>query len=858
MAITNSETDQYPPQAASLAAADAVCAKYISQASQESHANLANQPGAMPLEAQLRDSELCLNLVLSNARIGLLDWQLQTGTCLFSQQLATMVGYRLNELVPGTIETWEQLLQPDDRVRSRAMIGQYLAGTADRYEMETRLQHHDGSWIWTLNRAQIIEWDAASQPARMIITQLDITDRKQAEDALRRREKILSAVAWSSKELIENRNLFPAIANCLVQIGEATDVDRVYLFVNHCDDNGQWTTSQRIEWNSGFREPQIDNPELRNIPFQDVADFIGPLQQGESYHGVVRLMASTKTRELLEAQQILSLVVIPIFVRGFFWGFVGFDECKYERQWTEAEFSTLAMFAHSIQKTIERQGIEEELETARHAAEEANALKSQFLANMSHEIRTPMNAILGYTALLKDLAVNDQATHYLNAIQKAGNTLVNLINDILDLSRIEIGKIVLQTDDVELARLFEEIKEIFSLKLTEKQLELSLQIDPVLPPALVLDEVRTRQVLFNLVGNAVKFTDRGSIAVIARCLAKDQSGQAVDLQFIVRDTGIGIPVDQQQLIFEPFKQQDGQSTKKYGGTGLGLSISKRLVELMGGQINLESQPGHGSSFIIDLPATPVSTRKGRMLTAPAASQPVFVQPADVLSTESAHPASRRLPDRASFPSHPVPVSSVPPADSSSGSSTGPQSGPADRAGATPAAMPAAIPPVNIDLADKPHPEYPVQVSASHADSPASEHGPLAEPPAEPARLLVTGPGWLPAAPFQRGLAERLILLQAGLWRECRLTNGVRSARMLAGQLVEVSQAFGLKQLHNYAQSLLQAANTYHIRKIRELLVWYPDLIRPFIQPGEPAGSGQPGSTGAAGSPANGGNHHGHF
>lgn len=719
----------------------------------------------MRIEAQLRDSELRLNLAVSNARIGLIDWQVQTGACSFSEQFAVIAGYTLDELMPHNIQTWERLLHPDDQDRSRDLLRQYFAGTSDRFEVETRLKHKDGFWVWALNRGRAVEWDETLQPIRMIITQIDITDRKRAEEALRKREKILSAVARSSKELIENRDLFAAISSSFTLIGQATEVDRVYLFVNTRDQAGHWTTSQRIEWNSGYSEPQLDNPELKDVPFSEISDFVSPLSKGESFYGVVRLLPDDKVRELLASQSILSIVVIPIFVRHYFWGFVGFDECKYERQWTEAEFSTLAMFSRSIQKTVERNEIEQELENSRREAEEANAMKSQFLANMSHEIRTPMNAILGYTALLKDLMTNEQGANYLNSIQKAGNTLVNLINDILDLSKIEIGKIVLQEDDVEINKLFEEIKEIFSLKLEEKKLRLSLQIDPELPPVLVLDEVRTRQILFNLVGNAVKFTDSGSIEVVAGCLGTDQSSGTVDLQFMVRDTGIGIPKDQQRLIFEPFKQQDGQSTKKYGGTGLGLSISKRLVELMDGRLSLESEPGQGSSFMIDLPAVRVSTKRG--------SVQLQNEPATPPSMSAGRPTTGNQPAGSRVAS-----------DAAQLQSGGPDS------------------PANITVTN--------DTALRSRQQPSLIH---------------------------QGLAERLTAIQGGLWNECRLTNHVSAVRTLAGQLAEIGQAFGQKKLHDYALTVLQAANAYHIRKIRDLLAQYPDVIRTYVQPsanGSPA------------------------
>ncbi|ETR72076.1 MAG: ATP-binding region ATPase domain-containing protein [Candidatus Magnetoglobus multicellularis str. Araruama] len=243
----------------------------------------------------------------------------------------------------------------------------------------------------------------------------------------------------------------------------------------------------------------------------------------------------------------------------------------------------------------------EQAEREREAAEAANKSKSEFLASMSHEIRTPMNAIFGFTELLEDQMENPLQKQYLSAIASSGKTLLSLINDILDLSKIEAGKLDIQINDVNPRTLFSEIEHIFTMKVQEKGLDLILQVDPTIPETLEMDEVRIRQILFNLVGNAVKFTDSGHIEV---SLTQDQTQKSDDrlyLIFKVSDTGIGIPETQKALIFDAFKQQEGQSQAKYGGTGLGLAITKRLVEMMGGAITVESESGQGSAFSFYIP-----------------------------------------------------------------------------------------------------------------------------------------------------------------------------------------------------------------------------------------------------------------
>jgi len=265
-----------------------------------------------------------------------------------------------------------------------------------------------------------------------------------------------------------------------------------------------------------------------------------------------------------------------------------------------------------LNRVVELQKANEELIRAKEAAESANRAKSAFLATMSHEIRTPMNAVLGFADLLHSLVTDPKQKGYLESIRSGGKNLLTLINDILDLSKIEAGRMEIEYEPVNLYSIINEIRHIFSLRIAEKGLDFRVEIAKDIPQSLLLDEVRLRQILFNLFGNAVKFTYEGHIGLCAKKIYQHEDRSSLDLVIAVEDTGIGINPDSTEKIFEAFKQQDSQTTRQFGGTGLGLAITKRLVEMMRGKISVKSEVGKGSTFEIVLHDVSVSATPARV------------------------------------------------------------------------------------------------------------------------------------------------------------------------------------------------------------------------------------------------------
>ncbi len=462
---------------------------------------------------------------------------------VISDEIENISGFPASDFIHNRVRSYAGIIHPDDA----SMVEQtVMEGIREKrpYIIDYRIIDSHGRAHWVYEKGRGVFGTDDEEPRWLDGAIFDITDRKRNEEELRHLRNYLS-------------NIIDSMPSMLVGV----DVDGAIT-----------------RWNSeAERRTGVLSVEAVGGRLGEVFPRLGVEME--------RVREAMRTREVLSAPgaheengetHYEDVTIYPLIANGVDGAVIRVDDVTESKR-TEAA-----------------------LQKAKEEADAANRAKSVFLANMSHEIRTPLNAVTGFSELLSSLVTDRKQKSYLESIKTAGKSLLNLINDILDLSRIEARKMELFYEPVNLRSVLNEIEQILKMKIVEKNLTFMVDADKDLPQAVLLDETRIRQVLLNLAGNAVKFTEKGYIRLTVKQAFKGDDPRRIDLTISVEDTGIGIPEEEWETIFLSFKQQDGQSTRKYGGTGLGLAISKKIIEMMNGRISMESKVGAGSVFEIIL------------------------------------------------------------------------------------------------------------------------------------------------------------------------------------------------------------------------------------------------------------------
>ena len=551
------------------------------------------------IEAVLLQREQQLAEAQRVAGLGSFEYDLVDRTASWSDGLYRILGLDAAAVDPD-MGAFIAFIHADDFRAVQQRVRLSLAGQAVD-EIEYRIVRRGGDVIWVRARSEVLR-DDNGQPILFRGTLLDVTGSKLVEDALRAataRLRLLEAMATAANE--------------------ASGLDEIL-------DVATQEISAHTGWVAGhaYVPASPDCNRIRPVARWYVADpdWLETLEDAleptpcDAPAGVLGQVLSTRrsawTDQLdAQARTPVEHAAATLGCRGSF----AFPVCVGAHVTCVLEFfssepvapnaallDTITQVANQLSRVAERQRANKELATARDAAMESSRLKSDFLATMSHEIRTPMNGVIGLTGLLLATDLDERQLQYAEGVESAGVALLAIINDILDLSKIEAGRLELEEDDFDLVQVVEEAVGLVSQSAHRKGLQLVAHLAPDLPTTVRGDPARLRQILLNLASNAVKFTSQGEVVVRARLL--NAGDEMVTVQFEVADTGIGITESAHARLFEPFEQADASTTRKYGGTGLGLAISRRLVTAMGGELGFESTPEQGSTFWFNVPLQP--------------------------------------------------------------------------------------------------------------------------------------------------------------------------------------------------------------------------------------------------------------
>lgn len=471
------------------------------------------------------------------------------------------------------------------RLRTDPNFKEYLA--------DYQICRKNGELIWVSDHS--FAWmDKAGKLIGSVGVLQDITKRKLSEIMLQRQDAILKAISYQAEVFLKSSQWDENIDRVLNKLGEAAQVSRVYIFRNKTTEAGSLVINQLYEWASAGISPQIDNPDLQDLPYDGL--FNNRLKESLSRNEIFLISHdefSLEDRNLMEPQDIKSILIVPIFAGKNWWGFVGFDECIKTREWTPAEIESLKTVGDMIGAAILQNSYEDELIKAKQLAERSDRLKTDFLTQMSHEIRTPLNTILSYISLLKEDIENRQFEDlplFFETIDNGGKRLIRTIDLILNMSQVQTGNIECKYAELDLDNEITKLQQEFCKLAERKGLDFSFRNSSI-HSRIIGDRYTVTQIFENIIENAIKYTHSGKIDVK---LYNNNGSVCVD----VEDTGIGILNEYMPFLFTPFSQEETGYTRRYEGNGLGLALVKKYAELNDADIKVQSEKGKGSKFTV--------------------------------------------------------------------------------------------------------------------------------------------------------------------------------------------------------------------------------------------------------------------
>lgn len=506
---------------------------------------------------------------------------------VFCERARMLKGRKLQDIYPQSLQ--KQFLEVINEVLDTGEVRVW------RYVMDFHGKPH-----WFEGRVAPME-QIEGNPQSVFWVAYDITESQLVNQALRERDRLLQSLTEAEAVLLRTLDYKSGVLNSLEIIGKGVELDRIEVFFNEESVDGHYLRSH-FEWNArSVSGPEgasvVDSPRLRIAQ----SEFLGPwasLSGGTCWNMRARSDLPAKVNACVPRNLPVNTLWVPFFVEDNFSGAIAFSTFKEHGEWTDNVRTALVSMAGSLGGFVETKRIEDALKEAKRHADKANNAKGEFLAMMSHEIRTPMNAIIGFTDLLLHSELDEQQNEYASIIDRGGKDLLDLINHILDFSKLESGPIELEKTPFNLETTVMEVLEIMLMKARQRGISLDCDYAENCEKDYIGDPLRVRQILLNLVSNAIKFTPVGGVVVSVR--SKVISAEEVCIQFSVKDTGIGIPPEKIDDLFKAFTQLDSSTTREYGGTGLGLAICQNLAEKMSGRMWAESVEGEGSVFNVEL------------------------------------------------------------------------------------------------------------------------------------------------------------------------------------------------------------------------------------------------------------------